>query len=212
MKNLNNLFVGKSLLLICLLSVTLVTGCASKGPPILTADQINPLQEYDYKIGPGDQVEIFVWGNEELTTGVTVRPDGKITTRLVEDMDASGKTPTELARHIEEAYSEYVRSAVVSVIVNGFVGIPSQQVRVVGEAVDPKKIPFRRHMTLLDLMIEVDGLTDYADGNNVVLIRYFDGGQETFRLRVEDLLDDGDISANMPMYPGDIVIIPESWF
>ena len=141
-----------------------------------------------------------------------MRPDGKITTRLVEDMDASGKTPTELARHIEEAYSEYVRSAVVSVIVNGFVGIPSQQVRVVGEAVDPKKIPFRRHMTLLDLMIEVDGLTDYADGNNVVLIRYFDGGQETFRLRVEDLLDDGDISANMPMYPGDIVIIPESWF
>ena len=95
---------------------------------------------------------------------------------------------------------------------NGFVGIPSQQVRVVGEAVDPKKIPFRRHMTLLDLMIEVNGLTDYADGNNVVLIRYFDGGQETFRLRVEDLLDDGDISANKPMYPGDIVIIPESWF
>jgi polysaccharide biosynthesis/export protein len=212
MKKLNKIIISKSLFPICLLLAVSVTGCAFSGHPPLTEEQINPLQEYTYKVGPGDEVEIFVWGNEELTTSVEVRPDGKITTRLVEDMDASGKTPTELARHIEEAYSEYVRSAVVSVIVEDFVGIPSQQVRVVGEAVNPQKIPFRRHMTLLDLMIEVGGLTDFADGNNVVLVRYFGGGQKTFRLRVEDMLEDGDISANMPMYPGDIIIVPESWF
>ena len=197
---------------ILLVFAVTAAGCAFTGHPPLTAEQINPIQEYTYKVGPGDEVEIFVWGNEELTTTVEVRPDGKITTRLVEDLDASGKTPTDLARHIEEAYSEYVRSAVVSVIVEEFVGIPSQQVRVVGEAVEPQAIPFRRHMTLLDLMIEVGGLTDFADVNNVVMIRYFGGGQESFRLRVEDMLEDGDISANMPMYPGDIVMIPESWF
>jgi len=209
----NRFFDGNFFRPICLLAAITASGCASvtEHPP-LTEDQINPLQEYMYKVGPGDEVQIFVWGNEELTTSVDVRPDGKITTRLVEDIDASGKTPTELARHIEEAYSEYVRSAVVSVIVEGFVGIPSQQVRVVGEAARPLKIPFSRHMTLLDLMIDVGGLTDYAAGNSAILVRYFDGEQRSYTLRLDDMLEDGDISANMPMYPGDIVIIPESWF
>mgnify|MGYP000380256621 FL=1 len=189
-----------------------LSACGVTPHPPLTADQINPLQDFDYIIGPGDEIEIFVWGNEELTTTVEVRPDGKITTRLVEDIVASGKTPTVLARDIEKAYSEYVRSAVVSVIVEDFISIPSQQIRVVGEAAKPLNIPFSKHMTLLDLMIEVGGLTDYADGNRAILIRYFNGKQESYTLRLDDMLEDGDISANLALYPGDIVIIPESWF
>jgi len=189
-----------------------LSACGVTPHPPLTADQINPLQDFDYIIGPGDEIEIFVWGNEELSTSVDVRPDGKITTRLVEDIVASGKTPTVLARDIEKAYSEYVRSAVVSVIVQEFSSIPSQQIRVVGEAASPLNIPFSKHMTLLDLMIEVGGLTDYADGNRAILIRYFNGKQESYTLRLDDMLEDGDISANLALYPGDIVIIPESWF
>tara|TARA_R110000772_G_scaffold78063_5_gene167592 strand:- start:1342 stop:1818 length:477 start_codon:yes stop_codon:yes gene_type:complete len=158
-------------------------------------------------------MEVFVWGNEELTiNGVKVRPDGKISTRLVENIEASGKTPSELARDIEEAYSEYVKSAVVSVIVDDFVGVPSQQVRVVGEAAEPTSIPFRKHMTLLDLMVEVGGLTEFAAGNKAVLIRSFGGDQNTYKLRLDDLLNDGDISTNLALFPGDIVIIPEAWF
>ena len=192
--------------------VLTLSACGVTPHPPLTADQLNPLQDFDYIIGPGDEIEIFVWGNEELTTSVDVRPDGKITTRLVEDIVASGKTPTVLARDIEKAYSEYVRSAVVSVIVQEFTSIPSQQIRVVGEAASPLSIPFSKHMTLLDLMIEVGGLTDYADGNRAILIRYFNGKQESYTLRLDDMLEDGDISANLALYPGDIVIIPESWF
>ena len=190
-----------------------VQGCTSSTPrPPVAKDQISPQQEYDYLIGPGDSVEIFVWSNPELTVTVPVRPDGKITTRLVEGIEASGKTPAQLARDIEKAYSEYVKNAVVSVIVNGFVGVPYQQVRVVGEAAKPLSIPFRKHMTLLDLMIEVGGLTDYADGNNAVLIRNFEGKQKTFTVRLDDLVRGGDISANIALWPGDIIIIPESWF
>ncbi len=198
-----------------LLSIAfLLSGCSStKSPhPPVEQAQINPDQDYDYLIGPGDTVEIFVWSNPELTVTVPVRPDGKITTRLVEDIPASGKTPTQLARDIEKAYSEYVKNAVVSVIVNGFVGVPYQQVRVVGEAAKPLTVPFRRHMTLLDLMIAVGGLTDYADGNNAVLIREYEGKKEVFTVRLDDLVRGGDITANVPLWPGDIVIIPESWF
>jgi polysaccharide export outer membrane protein len=157
-------------------------------------------------------MEIFVWGNPELTLSVPVRPDGKITTRLVEDIPASGKTSTQLARDIEVAYGEYVKSPVVSVIVNGFIGIPPQQVRVIGEAINPLKIPYNKHMTLLDLMIAVGGLTPFANGNKSVLIRNYDGKQKTFSVRIDDLIRDGDISANLSLLPGDIVIIPESWF
>jgi polysaccharide export outer membrane protein len=189
----------------------LVVGCGTTYPPV-AADQKKFEPNYDYVIGPGDQMEIFVWGNQELTTNGVVRPDGKFTTRLVEDMEASGKTSTELARDIEEAYSEYVKSAVVSVIVNGFVGVPGQQVRVVGEAAQPRSVPFRKHMTLLDLMIDVGGMTDFASGNKAVLVRNFNGREGSFGLRLDDLIRDGDISANVTMFPGDIVIIPEAWF
>jgi polysaccharide export outer membrane protein len=168
--------------------------------------------DYEYLVGPGDGMEIFVWGNEELSTGAVVRPDGKMTTRLVEDLVASGKTSTQLARDIETAYAEYVRQPVVSVIVNGFSGVPDQQVRVVGEATSPTGIPYRMHMTLLDLMIAVGGMTEYAAGNKSVLIRLEDGQQVSYGLRLDDLIKDGDISANLTLMPGDIIIISESWF
>ncbi|MEQ8801309.1 MAG: SLBB domain-containing protein, partial [Haliea sp.] len=138
--------------------------------------------------------------------------DGKFTTRLVEDLQASGKTSTELARAIENAYGEYVRQPVVSVIVNGFVGVPEQQVRVVGEATTPSSVPYRQHMTLLDLMIAVGGMTEFASGNKSVLVRTHGGQQQSFNVRLDDLLKKGDISANLALMPGDIVIISESWF
>ena len=192
--------------------VLVLTGCAGNDYPPVAGEQRNLSPDYNYVVGPGDTMEIFVWGNEELTTMGVVRPDGKFTTRLVEDLPASGKTSTELARDIEKAYAEYVRQPVVSVIVNGFVGIPTQQVRVVGEASQPIAVPFSKHMTLLDLMIAVGGMTEYAAGNKSVLVRIEDGQQKSYGLRLDDLLKDGDISANMAMMPGDIVIISESWF
>jgi len=202
----------RSLMPFLLLAAVLVlTGCASNYPQV-TGDQAQANQEFDYVIGPGDELNIFVWGNQELTVTVPVRPDGKITTRLVEDIEASGKTPTELARDMEEAYSEYVKNAVVTVIVDEFVGVPTQQVRVVGEAGQPMSVPFRKHMTLLDLMIEVGGLTEFADGNKSVLIRNVNGEQQVYNVRLEDLIKDGDISANLALMPGDIMIIPEAWF
>ena len=187
-------------------------GCASNAYPPVPEGQKDQVVDYNYIVGPGDTMEIFVWGNEELSTTGVVRPDGKFTTRLVEDLQASGKTSTELARDIEKAYSEYVRQPVVSVIVNGFVGVPEQTVRVVGEAAEPTRVPYSRHMSLLDVMIAVGGMTEFAAGNKSVLVRLEDGQQKSYGLRLDDLLKDGDISANMAMMPGDIVIISESWF
>ena len=190
----------------------ILTGCASNDyPPVPEADK-DVHVDYDYVIGAGDSFEIFVWGNEELSTGGVVRPDGKLTTRLVEDLQASGRTSTELARDIEEAYAEYVRQPVVSVIVNGFVGIPTQTIRVVGEASSPTRVPYSKYMTLLDVMIAVGGMTEYAAGNKSVLVRLENGQQVSYSLRLDDLVKDGDISANMAMMPGDILIISESWF
>jgi len=192
------------------LLVAMVLGaCGSQSlPPGERFD--NP--DYNYVIGPGDTMEIFVWGNEALSSVGVVRPDGRLTTRLVEDMQASGKTSTELAREIEKVYAEYVRQPVVSVIVNGFVGVPEQQVRVVGEATTPSSVPYAQHMTLLDLMIAVGGMTEFASGNKSVLVRMDNGGHKSYGLRLDDLLKKGDISANMALRPGDIVIISESWF
>jgi polysaccharide export outer membrane protein len=190
----------------------LLVGCGSNPYPPVPEPQRDVLADYHYVVGPGDSMSIFVWGNPELSGGAKVRPDGKMTTRLVEDLPASGRTSTELAREIEKVYSEYVRQPVVSVIVGGFVGVPTQQVRVVGEATSPQGIPFREHMTLLDLMIDVGGMTEYAAGNKTVLIRIEGGRQVSYGLRLDDLIKDGDISANLALMPGDILIIPESWF
>jgi polysaccharide export outer membrane protein len=210
---LPDLFAKKLILIGLSLAIIIVAGCSTTADyPQIPEDQRVLPQDYTYIIGPGDTMEVFVWGNPELTAGAIVRPDGKITTRLVEEIPASGKTPIELARDIEVAYGEFVKNPVVTVIVNGFVGIPPQQVRVIGEASRPLNIPFRKHMTLLDLMIAVGGLTPFANGNKAVLIRNFDGEQKSFNILIDDLIKDGDISANLSLLPGDIVIIPESWF
>lgn len=212
-KNVNGFRTSQSLLTGALMTVALcLSGCSSNSYPPVPEPQRSLEPDYEYIVGPGDSMEIFVWGNEELTTGGVVRPDGKLTTRLVEDLVASGKTSTQLARDIEAAYAEYVRQPVVSVIVGGFSGVPEQRIRVLGEATNPTGIPYTQHMTLLDLMIAVGGMTEFADGNASVLVRVEDGKQKSFGLRLDDLVKDGDITANLTLVPGDIIIISESWF
>ena len=166
----------------------------------------------EYRIGSDDSLQIFVWRNPELSTGISVRPDGKITIPLIEDLPATGKTPTELARDIEKKLATYIQDPIVSIMVGGFSGPFAQQVRVVGEASSPKAIPYKANMTLLDLVIESGGLTEFAAGNRAVLVRYLEGKQEQFSVRLDDLIKDGDISANVRVMPGDVLIIPESWF
>lgn len=190
--------------------VVILFGCAAIPdlPDTIPADNAMPV----YIIGPGDQLQIFVWGNSELSTSVPVRPDGRITTPLVEDVIASGKTPMQLAREMEKYLSAYIKTPVVNVIVTGFVGRYSEQIRVIGEAVKPQTLPYRENMSLLDVMIAVGGLTEYSAGNRARIVRTVNGKQTEFRVRLDDLLKDGDISANTDMMPGDILIIPEAWF
>ena len=165
-----------------------------------------------YVIGPLDQLQIFVWRNPEVSTSVTVRPDGRISVPLIEDLPATGKTPTQLARDIEERLGVFIQEPIVTVIVTGFQGPFAQQVRVVGEAAQPQAIPYRANMTLLDVMIAVGGTTEFAAGNRSSLVRDVNGEQRQFSLRIDDLLKSGDISANVKILPGDVVIIPESIF
>ena len=165
-----------------------------------------------YKIGPGDNLRIFVWGNPGLSDTVPVRPDGRVSIPLLEDLEVTNKTPTELAREIEQKLSAYVQDPLVTVIVTGFVGPFTQQVRVVGAAAEPQAIPYRANMTTLDVMIAVGGLTEFAAGNRATLIRVHETEQKQYRVRLDDLVKDGDISANVEMQPGDILIIPESFF
>jgi polysaccharide biosynthesis/export protein len=189
-----------------------VGGCArAKYPPLPEATyQLRYAQKY--KIGPGDSVQVFVWRYPEVSTTVPVRPDGFITAPLLEDVPAAGKTPTELARDLEEALSVFLRDPLVTVIVQGFVGIFPEQIRVVGEATQPLSVQYRDGMTLLDLMIQVGGITEFADGNRAVLVRFEDGEQQRYTVRLRDLIQDADFSANVDLRPGDILLIPESWF
>lgn len=164
----------------------------------------------DYLVGPGDALQIFVWDHPDLTAPVQVRPDGRISTPLVEDLQAAGKSPTALARDIEKVLGEYVRSPVVTVIVQGFVGASEQQIRVVGQAVQPKALRYRQQMTVLDVVIEVGGLSPLAAGNRAKIIRRVDGKQKEIRVRLDDLMNKGKIDQNVNMMPGDILMIPES--
>ncbi|MFQ6017089.1 MAG: XrtA/PEP-CTERM system exopolysaccharide export protein [Kiloniellaceae bacterium] len=178
-------------------------------PPALLAEEApSPI----YRIGPGDTLRIFVWGNPGLSDTVPVRPDGRISIPLLEDMEVINKTPTAFAREIEAKLGKYIQDPLVTVIVTDFVGPFAQQVRVVGEASEPQAIPFRANMTALDVMIAVGGLTEFASGNRATLVRLVDGEQRQFRVRLDDLVKDGDISANVDMQPGDVLIIPESFF
>jgi polysaccharide export outer membrane protein len=165
-----------------------------------------------YRIGPLDSLEIFIWRMPELSRGVTVRPDGRISVPLIDDLVATGKTPTELARDIETQLAKYVQDPTVTVIVGGFHGPFDQQVRIVGEATDPQAIPYQANMTVLDVMIAVHGLTKFAAGNRAEIIRNINGKEAVIPVRIDDLIKDGEIDANMAVQPGDILIIPQAWF
>lgn len=195
-----------------------LSACASNsGLPTLPPAQFQSATDgpgAEYVVGPLDSLSIFVWRNPELSTSVTVRPDGRFTTPLIEDMVATGKTPSALAREIEQKLATYIQEPIVSVIVNNFNGPLSQQVRVVGEAARPAAIPYRSNMTLLDVMIAVGGLTEYAAGDSARLIRYDkeSNTQKEYGLKVESLLKGGKTNANVAVQPGDVIIIPESFF
>lgn len=189
-------------------AAALLAGCATTAYPPAPAKAAS--SEYRYVIGPGDTLNIVVFRNADLSATVPVRPDGKISAPLVEDMPAIGKDPVTLARDIEKALAKYVRDPVVSVVVQTFGGAYSEQIRVVGEATRPQVMPYRQKMTLLDVMIAVGGITDFADGNSASILRAADGKQYSVRLR--DLLKRGDVSANVEMVPGDVLIIPQGWF
>jgi polysaccharide export outer membrane protein len=181
---------------------------APSRPPAPTSIDAPSLR---YKIGPLDTLNIVVWRNPELSSTVTVRPDGLISTPLVEDMQAAGRNPVDLSRDVEKALGKYIRDPVVSIVVSGFQGVYSDQIRIVGEAAKTQAVPYRQNMTVLDVMIQAGGMTDFADGNGAVLIRGAENGKQ-YSLRLKDLLKRGDISANVAMMPGDIIIVPQSWF
>ena len=200
-------------------AATGLNGCAGGGGPaaelppagfVASAEQ--PGEEYI--IGPMDQLSVFVWRNPELSTRVQVRPDGRITTPLISDMPAAGKTPAMLADDLKIALGQYIQNPIVSVIVENFSGTNSQQVRIVGASGHPASIPYRANMTILDAMISVGGLNQYAAGNRARLVRYNrqTGQQQQYRLRLNDLLRDGNTRANVRLEPGDVIIIPETMF
>ncbi|MEO7760406.1 MAG: XrtA/PEP-CTERM system exopolysaccharide export protein [Casimicrobiaceae bacterium] len=191
------------------LALLALAGCGTVYPPAPVSLEAIPA---GYLVGPGDSLNIVVWRNPELSMVVPVRPDGKITTPLVEDLQASGKSTTQLARDIEVALAKYVQNPVVSVIVTTFVGPYSEQIRVIGEAAKPQALPYRERMTLLDVMIAVGGITDFAAGNKASILRSGAGGAQQFRVRLVDLVKGGDLSANVAMRPGDVVVIPQSFF
>ena len=195
----------ESLLLVI---VTALLGCGTSSfPPA-------PLKvtagEYRYVIGPLDSLAITVWRNPELSNNVTVRPDGRISAPLVSDVMAQGLTPDQLSRELEKALSKYIRDPSVSVAVAGFQGPYSEQIRVVGEAAKPQSVPYRQNMTVLDVIILVGGLTEFADGNKTVLVRGSEGGKQ-YSVRLRDLVRRGDVTANVEVRPGDVIIIPQGW-
>ena len=209
-----------AVLALCL-PVFLLAACASSTPPRsragATASSSNGAavmaqpEAAEYRIGPGDSLNVFVWNHPDLTVTVPVRPDGMISTPLAEKVVAAGKTASQLARDLEVSLGEYVRSPKVNVIVTSFVG-SMDQIRVVGQATNPQSIPFRAHMTLLDVMITVGGLGQFAAGNRAKIVRGLPPNQTEVKVRLNDLMSRGDMKQNMEMQPGDILIIPESRF
>lgn len=210
------ILIGRCMVIVALVSLA---GCGAPprlpetaAPVVATAGAGETPDQATYRIGPGDTLEIFVWRNPEISTSVEVRPDGMISTPLVEDMLAVGKTPSQLARDMEAVLATYIKSPSVNVIVSGFRGTPEDMIRVVGQAQNPQSIPYREGMTLLDVMIAVGGLGEFAAGNRAKLVRKVDGVSQEFRVRLGDLLNKGAIQENVAIEPGDVIIIPESFF
>ncbi|MES2103849.1 MAG: XrtA/PEP-CTERM system exopolysaccharide export protein [Pseudomonadota bacterium] len=192
------------------LSMLAIGGCASNAVPPAPTEGAIPTN--DYVIGAGDTINVIVWRNPEVSMVVPVRPDGKITTPLVEDIVANGKTSTQLARDIEKALAKFIQQPVVTVIVTAFAGPYEEQIRVIGQAAKPQALAYRQGMSLMDVIIAVGGITEFAAGNKANLIRTVDGKQQKLSVRLNDLIKDGDISANVPVRPGDVLVIPQSFF
>jgi polysaccharide export outer membrane protein len=211
MKNLVSLSARAVHVVLAALCLCVLGACASNASRFPPAPATAATKDYSYVIGPGDNINIIVWRNPELSMSVPVRPDGKISTPLIDEMLAQGKDSVQIARDIEKQLAKYVRDPVVTVVVMGFVGPYDQQIRVVGEATKPQILPFKQNMTVLDVMIAVGGLTDFAAGNEATIMRASDGGKQ-YSVRLKDLVKRGDISANVEMRPGDILIIPQSLF
>jgi polysaccharide export outer membrane protein len=209
-----------------IITLLLVAGCSGIGPsgvPVAVPDPAPPTADAtansaqadntQYIIGAGDNLGISVYHAPELSVpGLPVRPDGRISMPLIPDIVAAGKTPTQLGKELEERLKEYIKDPIVTVMVTGFIGPFSRQVRVIGEATEPAAVPYRDHMTVLDLMIAVKGLTKYAAGNSAIIVRGVGAKRETIKVRLSDLIKNGDIDQNIEMLPGDTLIIPQSWF
>jgi polysaccharide export outer membrane protein len=189
----------------------LLTACASNEGKFPPAPVSAATPDYSYIVGPGDNINIIVWRNPEISMSVPVRPDGKFSTPLIDELVAQGKSSVEIARDIEKQLSKYVRDPIVTVIVTSFVGPYDQQIRVVGEAAQPQALSYKQKMTMLDVMIAVGGLTDFAAGNEAIILRASEGNKQ-YSVRLKDLIRLGDVSANVEMKPGDILIIPQSFF
>jgi polysaccharide export outer membrane protein len=211
MGNFTHLKMHVVLRALLVLGVSLLVGCAGNSGKFPAAPSSAATESYNYIVGPGDNINIIVWRNPELSMSVPVRPDGKFSTPLIDELVAQGKNSVEIAREIEKQLGKYVRDPVVTVIVTSFVGPYDQQIRVVGEASRPQALPYKQRMTLLDVMIAVGGLTDFAAGNEATVLRAGDGGKQ-YSVRLKDLIKRGDITANVEMKPGDILIIPQSFF
>jgi len=193
--------------------MVLLAGCAGRGTPLPSSTAYTtPPTTSEYVIGPGDVLDVFVWHNADLTRQMPVRPDGRIAMPLVGDTVAVGKTPQVLSAEIQDKLKPYIRDPLVTIIPTQFVGLFTRQIRVIGEAAQPRALPYRSSMTALDVMIEVGGLTRYADGDRAVLVRQVNGQQQSFRVRLDSLVRDGDITQNVDMQPGEILIIPQRFF
>lgn len=193
--------------LACLL--LLPVACSAPAPSLVG---IKAARTGEYIIGPGDNLNIFVYRSPELSAVVPVRPDGLVSTPLAPDVRAAGRTPTQLARALEGRLSKYVKQPNVTVMVTGFIGPPKRQIRVIGEVVEPLELPYRKGLTVLDAMIAAKGLTQFAAGNRALLVRQEPAGLQTFNIRLGSLLKDGDISQNVALRPGDTVFVPQAWF
>lgn len=190
-----------------------LVACTGAPPPDEVRNATTSVDDVgEYSIGAGDSLDIYVWRHDDLSRAVPVRPDGKISTPLVEDMQAAGKTPTQLARDVEVVLTEYIKSPKVTVIVTGFQGASNDQIRVIGEASQPQTISYRQGLTLLDVMISVGGLTEIASGKRTKILRRISGTMEEISVRPDLLLRNGDIRYNVNMLPGDVLLIPEARF
>lgn len=201
----------RRLIAIVMLALSTLAACGTVSAQVPALAPPAAADDNEYVIGPGDSLQVYVWRNPELTTTVPVRPDGKISTPLVEDMVAVGKTPSQLARDIEAVLAEYIRQPQVNIIVSTAVSTFSQ-VKVIGQVTNPQAIAYREGMTVMDAVLAAGGLGPYAAGNRSKLVRAEGGSSREFRLKLSDLLNKGDLSQNLALKPGDVIVVPESRF